>query len=86
MSSRSSEGIRNFFMLYSKLDMFKNVIAPIQAWLLSQSRCVGCGKELSLGKVEKNKGGGQKITCLCGRIFIYDPKTKKYRRALLEEV
>lgn len=66
--------------------MFKNVIAPIQAWLLSQGRCVGCGKELSLGKRVDRKDGTQKVTCACGRIFIFDPKTKKYRRALLEEV
>jgi len=65
--------------------MFKNVIAPIQAWLLSQGRCVGCGKELSSGKRVK-RNGTEKVTCSCGRIFIYDPKTKKYRRALLEEV
>ena len=66
--------------------MFKNVIAPIQAWLLSQGRCVGCGKPLGdMGK--KKKGDGtSKVTCECGRIFIYNPKTKKYRRALLEEV
>ncbi len=66
--------------------MFKNVIAPIQAWLLSQGRCVGEGKPLSDGKKEKQKDGTQKVTCSCGRIFIYDPKAKKYRRALLEEV
>jgi DNA-directed RNA polymerase subunit RPC12/RpoP len=66
--------------------MFKNVIAPIQAWLLSQGRCVGCGRELSLGKSEERKDATKKVTCECGRIFILDPKTKKYRRALLEEV
>jgi hypothetical protein len=66
--------------------MFKNVISPIQAWLLSQKRCVGCGKELTLGKKESRRDGTEKITCSCGRIFIHDPKTKKYRRALLEEV
>lgn len=66
--------------------MFKNVIAPIQAWLMAQGRCVGCGKELTLGKKEDHGHGTQKISCSCGRIFIYDPKTKKYRRALLEEV
>jgi hypothetical protein len=27
-----------------------------------------------------------KITCKCGRIFIYETKTKKYRRALFQEV
>lgn len=66
--------------------MFKNVISPIQAWLLSQGRCVGCGRELSEGKVIDYKLGSKKVTCQCGRIFIFDPKTKKYRRALLEEV
>jgi len=66
--------------------MFKNVIAPIQAWLLSQGRCVGCGRELSLGKKDSRRDGFTKITCNCGRIFIQDSKTKRFRRALLEEV
>jgi len=66
--------------------MFKNVIAPIQAWLLYQARCVGCGRPLSDGKKEVQRDATEKITCVCGRIFIHDPKTKKYRRALLEEV
>lgn len=66
--------------------MFKDVIAPIQAWLLSQGRCVGCGAQLSKGNHEKRSDGTEKVTCQCGRIFIYDPKTKKYRRALFKEV
>jgi predicted nucleic acid-binding Zn-ribbon protein len=66
--------------------MLKNLIAPIQAWLLSQGRCVGCGKPLSEGKKEKHEKDTERVTCYCGRIFIYDPKNKKYRRALLEEV
>ena len=66
--------------------MFKNVIAPIQAWLLSQGRCVGCGKPMSDGKSKKRKDGTHKVTCGCGRIFIYDDRKNKYRRALLEEV
>lgn len=41
---------------------------------------------LSQGFIEKRKDGLQKITCKCGRIFIHDPKTKKYRRALFKEV
>jgi len=66
--------------------MLKNVIAPIQAWLLSQGRCVGCGTELSEGK-KKNTKFGEQVTCIkCGRIFIHDTKTNKYRRALLQEV
>lgn len=66
--------------------MLKNVIAPIQAWLLSQGRCVGCGKPLTEGKKEKHGKDTEKVTCTCGRIFIYTPKVKRYRRALLEEV
>lgn len=66
--------------------MFKNVIAPVQAWLLSQNRCVGCGTELSTGKSQKTSNG-EKITCSkCGRIFIKDNATGKFRRALFEEV
>lgn len=66
--------------------MFKNVISPIQAWLMSQGKCVADGKILSKGKREKRKDGTYKITHSCGRIYVYNPKTKKYRRALLEEV
>ena len=66
--------------------MLKNAIVPIQAWLLSQGRCVGCGKPLAAGKSVKGKIQTKKVTCSCGRIFIYNLKTKKYRRALLEEV
>jgi DNA-directed RNA polymerase subunit M/transcription elongation factor TFIIS len=66
--------------------MFKNVIAPIQAWLLSQGKCVGCGSLLESGKHEKHKYG-EKVTCSkCGRIYILSGDPKKYRRALLEEV
>lgn len=66
--------------------VFKNVISPVQAWLLSQGRCVGCGRELSSGEAAKRKDGTEKVVCACGRIFIHDPKTGKFRRALLEEV
>ena len=66
--------------------MFKNIIAPVQAWLLSRGQCVGCGKPLSKEGINKIKDGTGKVICQCGRIFIYDPKTKKYRRALFEEV
>jgi predicted nucleic acid-binding Zn-ribbon protein len=66
--------------------MFRNVLAPVQAWLLSQGRCVGCGTDLSDGK-KQSHAKGDKITCSkCGRIFIKDNQTGKYRRALFEEV
>ncbi len=63
--------------------MLKNVIAPIQAWLLSQGRCVGCGMPLEQGSIKTTKVGEQ-VTCKCGRIYI--KKDGKYRRALLSEV
>lgn len=66
--------------------MFKNIIAPIQAYLLSKGLCVGCGKPLTKGKREEREDRTVKVTCQCGRIFIYDPETDKYRRALFKEV
>lgn len=65
--------------------MFKNIIAPVQAWLLSRGQCVGCGMPLSKGVREKRTTGTEKVTCRCGRIFMFDPKTKRYRRAKFEE-
>jgi hypothetical protein len=66
--------------------MFKKIIAPIQAWLLSQGKCVGCGRDLEKGKRDGRDDGTDKVTCKCGRIFIYNNKSKTYRRALFEEV
>jgi len=62
--------------------MFKNIIGPMQAWLISQGRCVGCGKQL-----ERKKGSGiQRVTCTCGRMYMYDPQAKTFRRATLDEI
>lgn len=66
--------------------MFKNVIAPVQAWLLSRGQCVGCGMPLKQAKKTTLKKDKDKLTCKCGRIFVHDKKTNKYRRALFEEV
>lgn len=66
--------------------MFKNIIAPVQAWLLSRGQCVGCGMPLNKGEKQRAGEETEKVTCKCGRIFIYDQKTKHYRRALFEEV
>jgi predicted nucleic acid-binding Zn-ribbon protein len=65
--------------------MIKNLISPIQAWLLSQGRCVGCGTQLSRG-VKKEVRGKTTVTCKCGRIFIHDGAKGTYRRALFDEV
>lgn len=62
--------------------MFKNIIAPMQAWLLSQGKCVGCGKLL-----ERKTGVGlQRVTCVCGRVYMYDTAGNKFRRATLDEI
>ena len=66
--------------------MLKNIISPVQAWLLSKGQCAGCGTPLVKGKKQKHKDGMQKVICKCGRIYIHEPKSDKYRRALFEEV
>lgn len=65
--------------------MFKNLISPIQAWLLSQGRCVGCGEELTNGKISDIKGKTL-VTCRCGRTFVYEKSKNIYRRALFDEI
>jgi len=67
--------------------VFKNIISPVQAWLLSKGQCVGCGTSLKNGTKTKAKiAGHDKVTCRCGRIFMYNLKSKVFRRALFEEV
>jgi len=65
--------------------MIKNLISPIQAWLLSQKRCVGCGTALSKG-VRRPVRGQTTVTCHCGRVFIHDKSKNIYRRALFDEI
>lgn len=62
--------------------MLKNILGPVQAWLLSQGKCVGCGKALPV----KSGKGFVRVDCVCGRIYMYDPEARKFRRALLHEV
>lgn len=69
-------------MPWSNTTMFKNLLGPVQAWLLSQGKCVGCGKLLPT----KEGTGMVRVDCSCGRIYMYDPAAKKYRRALLHEI
>ena len=63
--------------------MLKNIIAPVQAWLLYQGKCVGCGKKLPR---DINAVGYKQVTCSCGRIYMYDAVAKKFRRATFEEI
>lgn len=66
--------------------MFKNIIAPVQAWLMSKGQCVGCGTPLEKANHEKREDDTEKVICKCGRIYIFDKGSKKYHRALFEEV
>lgn len=63
--------------------MFKNIIAPVQAWLLSQGRCVGCGRDLV---PPKKDSGVVRVTCECGRVYMYDVQGNAYRRATIDEI
>lgn len=66
--------------------MFKKLITPIQLWLLSRGQCVGCGTALAKATSVKHGESTNKITCSCGRIFIYDTQKRSYRRALFSEI
>ncbi|MEK7166610.1 MAG: hypothetical protein AAB874_07415 [Patescibacteria group bacterium] len=65
--------------------MLKNIVAPVQTWLLSQNRCVGCGMPLSQGS-KREQEMVTIITCKCKRMYVFDKTKKTYRRALLTEV
>jgi len=65
--------------------MIKHIIAPVQAWILLQGKCVGCGRSLSLGRKFERQDNTQKVVCACGRIFIFDKRRGKYRRANFSE-
>ena len=62
--------------------MLKNVIAPVQAWLLSQGKCVACGRILTKPK----DNPVSQVVCSCGRIYIYDKESNKFRRATIDEI
>lgn len=65
--------------------MIKKILAPVQAWILLQGKCVGCGRNLSLGRKFERRDNTQKIICTCGRIFIFDKRKGKYHRATFME-
>lgn len=65
--------------------MIKKILAPVQSWILLQGKCVGCGKSLSLARKFERLDNSQKVICSCSRIFIFDKRRGKYKRATLEE-
>jgi len=65
--------------------VIRRILAPVQAWILLQGKCVGCGKNLMLGKKTERGDNSQKVTCACSRIYIFDKRKGRYRRANLGE-
>lgn len=61
--------------------MFKQIIFPVQAWLLSQGRCPGCGRPLIEAKIKERKNGIKKLSCECGRDFVFSKKEQRFLRA-----
>ncbi|OGE15006.1 hypothetical protein A2111_01215 [Candidatus Daviesbacteria bacterium GWA1_38_6] len=66
--------------------MIKKIFAPVQAWILLQGKCVGCGKSLTLAQKFERRDNSQQVICSCGRIFIFDKRNGRYRRALHQEI
>ncbi len=62
------------------------MLAPVQAWILLQGKCVGCGRTLATGHKLERGDNSQQVTCQCGRIFIFDKRRGKYRRAQRQEI
>jgi len=66
--------------------LFKKLIAPLQQWLMSQGKCVGCGRELNEAKHKEYKKNEELVYCQCNRVYMFTKSNKAYRRALIEEL
>lgn len=65
--------------------MIKRIIAPVQAWIILQGKCAGCGRSLTMGRKYERSDNTQKVLCRCGRTYIFEKRTGKYRRASFSE-
>jgi predicted nucleic acid-binding Zn-ribbon protein len=67
--------------------MLKKLIEPLQKVLLSRHLCPGCTRSLDDQKDREIRANAtERITCECGRIYIYDKEMNTYRRALEHEI
>ncbi|MBN2015513.1 hypothetical protein JW766_01645 [Candidatus Dojkabacteria bacterium] len=66
--------------------MLKKLISPLQKILLQKGLCPGCTNSLKKAKyrIPINQET-EKVTCNCGRIYIYNQELGTYRRALESE-
>jgi hypothetical protein len=62
--------------------MIKKLIAPLQKILMQKKMCPACTRPLIKAKLIGTVVEGNVLLCKCGRIFILNKETTKYRRAL----
>jgi DNA-directed RNA polymerase subunit RPC12/RpoP len=66
--------------------ILKQIIGPIQQWLLEEGKCVSCGGALSAHlKGNEVESGAEVISCPCGQTYLYLPKAKLYKRLTANE-
>lgn len=65
--------------------MIKRILAPVQAWILLQGKCVGCGRDLTNAYKVERGDNTQKVICRCKRVYIFEKRTGKFRRATVAE-
>lgn len=67
--------------------MIKKLISPLQKVLITRKYCPGCTRQLDdLKNRQIRNNGTERITCVCGRIYIYDKELEQYRRAMFDEI
>lgn len=60
----------------------REVITPIQKWLLKEGKCSSCGEDLN--SREKSKSHDHyMVTCSCSHEYAYYPKEDYYEKAYL---
>ncbi|OGM22217.1 hypothetical protein A2961_02460 [Candidatus Woesebacteria bacterium RIFCSPLOWO2_01_FULL_39_21] len=61
--------------------MNDNIILPLQKWLLTHEKCIGCGRKLALNGHKDNKGNRIAV-CECKKMFVWVERTGSYRKVL----
>ncbi len=67
-------------------EAIKALIRPIQMQFLKRGMCVACGMPLSKADRVSRDDGTEKVTCKCGRVYVFNPADQSYRRANFNEV
>lgn len=63
------------------MTILKWLIAPVQAKLLEKQQCPACTRNLqTMVERESVSHETEKVTCKCGRVFLFNRATRKYSR------